>query len=45
VLLALIVATTTAFFRIDRIAGWLMVPYVAWVAFATVLTAAIFRLN
>lgn len=44
-LLVLLIATVVAFFRIDRIAGWLMVPYLAWVAFATVLTGAIFRLN
>ena len=45
VLLALIVATTVAFFRHDRIAGALLLPYLAWVAFATVLTFSIFRLN
>jgi tryptophan-rich sensory protein len=44
-LLVLLIATVVAFFRIDRVAGWLMVPYLAWVAFATVLTGAIFRLN
>ena len=44
-LLALVLATTIAFFRRDRAAGALMVPYLAWVAFATLLTAAIFRLN
>lgn len=42
---ALVVATTAQFFRRDRIAGWLLVPYLAWIAFATVLTAAIWRLN
>ena len=45
VLLALIVATTVAFFRRDRAAGWLMVPYIAWVSFATVLNAALWQLN
>lgn len=45
VLLALIVATTVAFFRRDRAAGWLMVPYVAWVSFATLLNAALWQLN
>jgi tryptophan-rich sensory protein len=45
VLLALIVATTIAFFRKDRTAGALMVPYVAWVSFATLLTWSIWRLN
>ena len=33
------------FARIDRVAGWLWAPYVAWVTFAVVLNAAIWRLN
>jgi tryptophan-rich sensory protein len=41
----LIVATLWAFRRVDALAGWLLAPYVAWVAFATVLNAAIVRLN
>ncbi|HET9033375.1 MAG TPA: TspO/MBR family protein [Dokdonella sp.] len=41
----LVVATTVAFFRRDRIAGWLMTPYLAWIAFATALNAAIWSLN
>jgi benzodiazapine receptor len=45
VLLALVVTTTVLFFRRDRIAGSLMVPYAAWVAFATLLTLTIWRLN
>jgi tryptophan-rich sensory protein len=45
VLLALIIATTIAFWRIDRFAGLLVVPYIAWVAFATALNAAIWQLN
>jgi tryptophan-rich sensory protein len=45
ILLVAIVATLLAFWRHDRIAGWLFVPYAAWVSFATVLNAAIWRLN
>lgn len=45
VLLAAIVATLVLFWRVDRAAGLLLVPYAAWVAFAAVLTAAIWRLN
>lgn len=45
VLLVLVAATTAAFFRIGRLAGWLLVPYLAWVAFATVLNHGIWRLN
>ena len=33
------------FWRIDRLAGWLLVPYAAWVAFACVLNFALWRLN
>jgi translocator protein len=40
-----IVATTVAFFQCSKIAGWLMVPYLAWVSFASVLNFAIWRLN
>ena len=40
-----IVATTVAFFRSSKIAGWLMVPYLAWVSFASVLNFTIWQLN
>ena len=45
VLLAAILATLALFWRIDRVAGALLVPYAAWVAFATLLNAALWRLN
>jgi tryptophan-rich sensory protein len=45
VLLAAILITAALFWRIDRIAGVLLVPYAAWVGFATVLNAALWRLN
>ncbi len=45
VLWAVILATTMAFFRSSKVAGWLMVPYLAWVSFASVLNVAIWRLN
>lgn len=44
-LLALVLATTIAFFARDRLAGLLMLPYVGWVSFAALLTLAIYRLN
>jgi benzodiazapine receptor len=40
-----IVATMVAFFRCSKIAGWLLVPYLAWVSFAAVLNFTIWRLN
>jgi translocator protein len=45
VLLAAIWATLWRFYRIDPVAGLMLVPYLAWVAFATVLNAAIVGLN
>ena len=45
VLLALIVATVAAFWRISRLAAVLLVPYVLWVGFASALTWAVWRSN
>jgi tryptophan-rich sensory protein len=42
---ALIVATVVAFFRVERFAGLLMLPYLAWVSFAAALTYAVWRAN
>jgi translocator protein len=44
-LLVALLYTTMRFFAADRLAGWLMVPYLAWVAFATLLNASIVWLN
>lgn len=45
VLVVLVAATIVAFRRVDRTAAALLLPYLAWVLFATVLNAAILRLN
>jgi tryptophan-rich sensory protein len=45
VLLLAIAVTAIAFFRVDRVAGWLFVPYLAWTLFAAVLVLGIWRLN
>lgn len=37
--------TTDRFFRIRRGAGWLLVPYLAWVTYALVLNASIWGMN
>jgi tryptophan-rich sensory protein len=44
-LLAALIATTAAFWRIDRPAGLMLLPYIAWVAFASALNFEIWRLN
>lgn len=45
VLLAVLVVVLIRFWRIDRVAGLLWLPYLAWVAFATALNGAIWWLN
>jgi translocator protein len=40
-----ILLTILAFSKISRPAGWLLVPYLAWVSFATALNAGIWWLN
>jgi len=45
VLLALIVATAVAFWRTSRLAALLLVPYLFWVSFASVLTWTLWRTN
>ncbi|MFX9703651.1 TspO/MBR family protein, partial [Acinetobacter baumannii] len=40
-----ILLTIIWFSRQNAIAGWLLVPYLFWVSFATILNAAILRLN
>ena len=40
-----ILATTILFWRADRIAGLLMLPYLAWVGFAAALNYAFLTLN
>ena len=40
-----LVGTMAAFRRVDPIAMWLLLPYLAWVTFATILNAAILNLN
>ncbi|WP_421999214.1 TspO/MBR family protein [Reyranella sp.] len=40
-----VIVTALAFRPVDRLAALLMLPYLAWVAFATVLNISIWRLN
>lgn len=40
-----ILATIMFFARIDRMAAWLLAPYLAWTAFASALNLGVFLLN
>jgi len=40
-----VLLTMTRFWRVSRTAAWLLVPYWAWVLFATTLNAALAALN
>jgi tryptophan-rich sensory protein len=44
-LIPAIVWTILVFREKDRLAAWLLAPYLVWVAYAAVLNAAIWRLN
>ncbi|RZK51883.1 MAG: tryptophan-rich sensory protein [Pedobacter sp.] len=45
ILLVLIIATAITFYKINKVAGWLFVPYILWVSFASYLTYSIYILN
>lgn len=42
---ALVIATIVTFARRDRVAAWMLAPYLAWISFATYLNAAFLALN
>jgi len=45
IMLAAILLTTFNFIKINRTAGYLMMPYILWVSFASCLNGAIWLLN
>jgi tryptophan-rich sensory protein len=45
VLLAFIIATTIKFYPISKTAAYLLIPYILWVSFATILNFSIYWLN
>lgn len=45
VLWLLILCCIIAVARINRVAAWLLVPYISWVSFAAVLNYAVWKLN
>jgi tryptophan-rich sensory protein len=44
-LLVVILFTIIRFFRVSKVAGWLLVPYILWVSFAALLNISIWLLN
>jgi translocator protein len=42
---SLVVLTAAAFFRVRRMAAWLLVPYLLWLTYAGALTWALWRSN
>ena len=40
-----ILVTAVAFWRVTPLAGWLLIPYILWVSFATALYYGIWRMN
>ena len=45
VLWVFILLTIFSFARINKLAAWLLVPYISWVSFASILTYTIYQLN
>jgi tryptophan-rich sensory protein len=45
VMLGVAIATTFAFARVRKAAAWLMVPYLVWISFASILNFQIDQLN
>jgi tryptophan-rich sensory protein len=44
-LFAALLVTLALFARVDALAGWLLVPYALWIAYAAALNLAVWRLN
>ena len=45
ILLASIILTTFYFYRINKVAAYLLIPYILWVSFASVLNFSLWFLN
>ncbi len=44
-LIVSVLLTIVTFARLDRLAAWLLAPYLAWICFAAALNAGVFLLN
>jgi len=44
-MLSLILLTIINFSNFSKVAAWLLVPYIAWVSFATILNYTVWSLN
>ncbi len=44
-ILALTIATTFSFAKIRKVAAWLLVPYMVWLSFATIITFRVDQMN
>ena len=45
ILLFYVILTTIRFFKLDKLAGYVMIPYILWVLYATILNIAVVFLN
>ena len=45
ILLVVIIVNAIMFWRIDRLAGLMFLPYIAWVTYATILNSSLWLLN
>lgn len=45
ILLAVLIALQVLYYRVDKIACWMMLPYVLWTVFAGYLTMGVYLLN
>ncbi len=45
ILLTLIIITAMRFYKIDKSSAYLMIPYILWVSFASILNFSIWQLN
>lgn len=45
ILLILVILTAYKFYKVDKLAGYLMIPYIVWLLFASILNFFVYMLN